>query len=67
MRYYEFKEKAEKSAESVANKILPNTKRISNERVRNLIINAYYSGCLNTFDQISKDPDIIRKKIGFIQ
>lgn len=63
----QFREIAERNAIEVAKEVTPRIKMIKKEKVEDLITKAYYSGCINTYNQIKRDPSIIRKRIGFIQ
>lgn len=67
MRYSQFVEEVSQDSYLVSDELTPNTKRVNTEKVRQLIADAYYSGCINTYDKIKSDPRVLRNSIGFIK
>lgn len=67
MRYTQFINDANESSSVIADSIIPDHKRISYSKVRELVRTAYYSGCLNTYDYIKSNPIVLKPSIGFIK
>lgn len=67
MRYSQFVEESAYDSEVIGDNLTPKTQRVVSSKVKTLIMDAYYSGCLNTYDKIKQDPRILRNSIGFIK